>query len=284
MQGFLNIYKPSGMGSSTVVGKIKKHFHLDKVGHMGTLDPMASGILPIAVGKATRMFDYFLDKTKRYIAVFDFNYTTDTLDATGKRLTDCEKNVSLSDIQRVLPSLIGDIDQIPPAFSAKNVAGVRAYTLARKGEQVLLKPKKVHIESIECTRMLSKNIFEFDIVCGSGTYIRSIARDIATALDTVGCMTKLDRIESGKFCKANSVSLDDIMVCDDIFKYLISLDIVFDKFGKIELDAKTEKLLNGLSVRLELNDGYYFLMDNNKVIAVVEILNNTAKMKTFLKE
>lgn len=272
------------MGSSTVVAKIKKHFHLDKVGHMGTLDPMASGILPIAVGKATRMFDYFLDKTKRYIAVFDFNYTTDTLDSTGIKTADGTKKILFSDIQKILPSMLGEIDQIPPMFSAKNIGGVRAYTLARKGEQVELKPKRVYIKSIVCTREIENNVFEFDIICGSGTYIRSIARDMAQALDTVACMTFLERIESGKFLKQNSVSLDKLLDTDDCNNYLIGVDSVFDNFEKILLDNTTKRLLDGLSVHLEKKDGYYFLTENNIAIAVIEIENNNAKMKTFLKE
>lgn len=284
MQGFLNVNKPSGIGSSTVVAKIKKHFHLDKVGHMGTLDPMASGILPIAIGKATRMFDYFMDKTKRYIAVFDFNYTTDTLDATGEVTAKSEKTISLADIKNVLPDMVGDIDQIPPVYSAKNVGGVRAYTLARKGELIELSPKRVHISSIVCTRKISDNVFEFDITCGSGTYIRSIARDIAKSLSTVACMTSLDRIESGKFVKQNSVGLDTLLESNQIEKYLIGVDKVFDGFGKLKLDTKTDRLLNGLSVRLQLADGYYFLMGNNNPVAVVNVNENIAKMKTFLKE
>lgn len=284
MQGFLNVYKPSGMGSSTVVAKIKKHFHLDKIGHMGTLDPMASGILPIAVGKATRMFDYFLNKTKRYIAVFDFNYTTDTLDATGNKISVGTKKVVMSDIQKVLPAMIGDIDQIPPMYSAKNIGGVRAYTLARKGEQVELKPKQVSIKSIICTRAIEDNVFEFDITCGSGTYIRSIARDIAQALDTVACMTFLERIESGKFVIQNSVSLEKLLEADDYSNFLIGVDDIFDNFERILLDKTTERLLNGLSVRLEKKDGCYFLIDNGIAIAVIEIKNCNAKMKTFLKE
>ncbi len=284
MQGFLNVYKPSGIGSSTVVAKIKKHFHFDKVGHMGTLDPMASGILPIAIGKATRMFNYFMDKTKRYIAVFDFNYTTDTLDATGEITAKGTKIISFSDIQNVLPKMIGQIDQIPPMFSAKNVGGVRAYTLARNGENVELKAKRVIISSIICTREISKNVFEFDITCGSGTYIRSIARDIASILGTVACMTSLDRIESGKFVKQDSVGLDVLLESNQIEKYLIGIDKVFDGFGKIQLNDKTERLLNGLSVKLDVCNGNYFLMQGDIPLAVVSVNENIAKMKTYLKE
>lgn len=284
MQGFLNVYKPSGIGSSTVVAKIKKHFHIDKVGHMGTLDPMASGILPIAVGKATRMFDYFMDKTKRYIAVFDFNYTTDTLDATGVVTAKGTKTISLAEINKVIPNLVGEIDQIPPIFSAKNVGGVRAYTLARNGEKVELNAKRVYIKNIICTREISTNVFQFDITCGSGTYIRSIARDIASILGTVACMTSLDRIESGKFIKQDSVGLDVLLESNQIEKYLIDIDKVFDGFGKIQLNDMTERLLNGLIVKLDLHNGNYFLIQDDIPLAVVSVNENMAKMKTYLKE
>lgn len=283
MQGFLNVYKPSGMSSGTVVAKIKKRFHIDKIGHMGTLDPMASGILPIAIGKATRMFDYFLDKTKRYIAVFDFNYSTDTLDATGKVIKTCEKVLSKNDIDGVLNMFVGQIAQVPPMYSAKNVAGTRAYTLARLGQNVLLAPKNVIIEKIICTKTLDKNIFEFDITCGSGTYIRSLARDIAAALDTCACMTKLERIESGKFVLENSTTLDDLLKTENLSSRLIKIDDVFDAYGKIALDDKNNKLLNGLSVKINLADGNYFLCDSGEVVAVVGVSGGVGKMKTYLR-
>lgn len=284
MQGFVSVNKPSGMSSGTVVAKIKKRFHIDKIGHMGTLDPMASGVLPIAIGKATRMFDYFLNKTKRYIAIFDFNYTTDTLDATGSKTAEAKKNITISDINEVLPNLVGNVMQLPPIYSAKNVGGVRAYALARKGEDVQLTPKEVFIEKLAVTREVGKNIFEFDITCGSGTYIRSIARDVAKLLDTVACMTKLERVESGKFDIASSITLDALLESENIENYLIAVDKVFDKFGKIPLDDKTLKLLNGLSVKLNVSDGTYFLMDKANAVAVVDVCGNNAKMKTYLKE
>lgn len=284
MQGFVSVYKPSGMTSSSVVCKIKKHFHIDKIGHMGTLDPLASGILPIAIGKATRMFDYFLDKTKRYIAVFDFSYTTDTLDCTGTTLNSSKIDVSMDMLKSVLPQFEGDIMQVPPMYSAKNVGGVRAYKLARAGETVELKPKCVHIESIKCVKQIDKNIFQFDIVCGSGTYIRSLARDIASVLNTYGCMTSLERVESGKFVKETSIPLNELLENDDLTNFLIPVEKVFVSFGQITLNKSNSRLLNGISVTLDLVDGKYFLMDSGNAVAVIDVKNKVGTMQTYLKE
>lgn len=284
MQGFVSVYKPSGMSSGSVVNKIKKHFHIDKIGHMGTLDPLASGILPIAIGKATRMFDYFLNKTKRYIAVFDFTYTTDTLDSTGVVTNTSKKDVSMDMLEKVLPQFEGDIMQVPPMYSAKNVGGVRAYKLARAGASVDLKPKCIHIESIKCVKQLDKNIFQFDIVCGSGTYIRSLARDISSALNTCACMISLERIESGKFVKNNSVFLDDLLCQNDLSKFIIPIEKVFASFGQINLDKTNSRLLNGLCVSIDLMEGKYFLMENGSAVAVINVKDKVGVMQTYLKE
>ena len=149
MQGFINIYKPSGKTSNQVVVEVKKKFNINKVGHMGTLDPMAEGVLPIAIGKATRMFDYFLSKLKSYRLKMKFGISTDTLDITGNVLSTSDYMPTLNDIKKVLPTLVGNIKQTPPLYSAKNVNGVRAYKLARAGKTVELKSCDVYIKSID---------------------------------------------------------------------------------------------------------------------------------------
>ena len=161
MLGFLNIYKPSGITSNAVVQKIKKKFHIDKIGHMGTLDPLACGILPIAVGKATRLFDYSLDKKKRYTAIFDFGYSTDTLDIEGVKEKECGVIPTIEQIKSAMHKLIGEIDQIPPKYSAKCIDGKRGYQLARKGVEFELAPKKVTVLSAECLRQTDEDEFEF---------------------------------------------------------------------------------------------------------------------------
>ena len=183
--GFFNVNKPSGITSSTVVNKLKWLTGVP-CGHMGTLDPLASGVLPVGVGNATRLFDYFLEKEKEYIAEFTFGVDSDTLDSTGNLI--CGGHVpNEREIEIVLPTFFGDIMQVPPKYSAKNVNGQRGYDLARAGVEFTLPPKQVRIDGIE---LLGKskdkeNTFLFKIRCGGGTYIRSLARDIANALEQI---------------------------------------------------------------------------------------------------
>ena len=162
MQGFINVFKPSGMSSAKVVAKIKHCFKLDKVGHMGTLDPLACGILPIAIGKATRMFDYFLDKTKTYITVFKFGSTSNTLDLDGNIESNIGSVPTKEEILKILPSFLGTISQMPPQFSAKVVNGQKAYKLARNGEVVNLQPKNIIIYDFKLIEKVDSNSFKFE--------------------------------------------------------------------------------------------------------------------------
>ena len=179
--GFFNVDKPSGMTSSTVVNKCK---WLSGVpcGHMGTLDPLASGVLPVGVGNAARLFNYFLEKEKVYIAEFTFGVESDTLDSTGN-LVRGGHVPDEGEISAVLPQFFGDIMQIPPKYSAKNINGRRGYELARAGIEFELEAKKVHIYGMEVLGKVEdkEDTFRIQIRCGGGTYIRSLARDIAEA-------------------------------------------------------------------------------------------------------
>lgn len=284
MQGFLNVYKPSGMTSSKVVSSIKKKFHIDKIGHMGTLDPMACGVLPIAIGKATRMFDYFLDKTKTYIAHFDFSYTTDTLDTTGEVLEKSMRVVSENDIMTILSQFVGQISQIPPQYSAKSVNGKRAYDYARNGEYVELKPKDITIYDLKLLGKLGESEYKFLITCSSGTYIRSIVRDMAEKMNVKGCMTFLERVESGKFLKETAISLEELLESDDFDTFLIPIEKVFNQWDMIKLDDNTRKVLNGLACKFDVENGTYLLFDKNLLVAIGEVNNKLLKMTTFLKE
>lgn len=285
MIGFLNIYKPSGVTSNFVVQKIKKRFHIDKIGHMGTLDPLASGILPIAIGKATRMFDYSLNKTKRYTAIFDFGYTTDSLDITGERTSDVGYVPSREEIIQVTNKLIGEYDQVPPMFSAKNVNGVRAYDLARKGISVELKPNKITIFKLDLLEQISDYQYKFDIVCSSGTYIRAIARDLAKMLDTYACMSFLERTETGNFKIDNSIYFDDIIQSDSLEKYLISPIEAFDYFDKISIDSKAlNDLLNGKKIDYNILTKDTFVTFDNMLVGIAKKNCDYLQLETFLFE
>ena len=181
MIGIILVNKPSGMTSSNVVVKIRHISKVKRVGHLGTLDPLASGVLPICLGKATRLFDLFLQKDKSYVAHIEFGKLTDSLDIDGKVISENGKVPSREEILNVLPKFIGKISQMPPSFSSKVINGVRAYKLARLGQEVQLKPCDVTITKLELLSQINENTYEFLVGCSSGTYIRSLARDIAEA-------------------------------------------------------------------------------------------------------
>ena len=211
MNGFINVLKPVGATASDVVVCIKHIFH-EKVGHLGTLDPGASGVLPVAVGQGTKLFDFLTDKVKKYRAFFTFGKTTDTLDSYGQITETCNKLPTCMQLKAVLNDFVGDFDQLPPVYSAKSIGGVRAYKLARSGAEVKLQPRKVTIYDIELISQKSDDTFVLDITCGGGTYIRSIARDIAASLNTLAYMSGLIRLQSGCFDIDTAYTLDEIRV------------------------------------------------------------------------
>ena len=175
---------------------------------MGTLDPLASGVLPVAIGKSTRLFDYLLDKEKIYEATFAFGYMTDSLDLEGNIVERSEKIPSEEEIESALADFSGEVMQVPPAFSAKFVDGKRSYKLARKGEAVQLPPKKVVINYVRKLCKISDNEYKFEISCKGGTYIRAIARDLGRNCGSCATMTSLVRKKSGIFEIENSVSAE----------------------------------------------------------------------------
>ncbi|MGN0814056.1 MAG: tRNA pseudouridine(55) synthase TruB [Candidatus Coproplasma sp.] len=261
MNGLINVNKAAGVSSAREVAIIKR---LTKTpsGHMGTLDPMASGVLPIGIGNACRLFDYFLNKRKIYQATFEFGVGYDTLDTTGKMIESGGYVPTESEIKSVLPALCGDVMQIPPAYSAKNVNGKRAYQLARAGEEVKLEPKKVQIFRVELTRKVSSTAYEFEIECGSGTYVRSVGRDMAAALGTCATMSALVRSSSGIFSLENSVKTDELTE-ENISGYIIPTDSVLPFDSVYPEGNRAKRLFNGLSVECELADGTYKIYQQN---------------------
>ena len=285
MNGFINLYKPSGMTSAYALNKIKKLIGKKvKCGHMGTLDPMASGVLPVAIGKCTRLFDYLLDKDKKYVATFTFGYETDTLDAEGVVVKDGGKIPSYEEIVSASKSLIGEIDQIPPAYSAKNVGGTRSYVLARQGISVELKAKKVVITDIKVEKTDKENAYIFTIECKGGTYIRSICRDVAYALNTYATMTSLSRRKSGLFTIENAVLLEDINDILDIEKSLIKPEKVVNLTPLNLVESKYNDLINGRRCYIKEADGLYNVFYNDEYVGVGEILKNNLTMKAYVKD
>lgn len=281
MIGFYNVLKPTGVSSGFVVNKIKRITN-EKVGHLGTLDPSASGVLSIAVGKATKFFDYFLNKDKEYVALAKFGVLTDTLDSDGTVIEKDNVNVSLQDIEKIISKMCGEILQIPPIFSSKNVNGERAYDLARQGKDVVLEPKKVQIYSMKVEKMHQNNLFRLKIHCSSGTYVRSIVRDIAKELGTNATTVCIIRTASGKFKINESVTLDDI--AENKEKHLIKINSILN-LPEIELDEKQAKdLFSGKEILLDKDDGEYLSFYKSEEFSVLKVENKKAINKIYLSK
>jgi len=208
--GFLCINKPTGMTSFEVVAAVRRALGIKHVGHLGTIDKAGAGVLPIAVGRATRFFDYFLTKNKEYIAYFRFGKETDTLDSYGKITKEDCRIISKAELERAAKTFIGESMQEPPQFSAVKVDGKRASDRAITGEEVELKKRKINIFSFDVIEEIQTNLFAVKISCSAGTYIRSIVRDIAKKLGTCGTMIAIIRTKSGSFCIENSILVDDV--------------------------------------------------------------------------
>ena len=281
--GFFNVNKPSGLVSSAVVNKCKWLTGVP-CGHMGTLDPLACGVLPVGVGNAARLFDYFLQKDKEYVAKFTFGVTSDTLDSTGE-LVHGGRIPSEEEIIQVLPSLVGDVMQMPPKYSAKSVNGKRGYELARAGIDFELQAKKVRIDEINLLGQEDEQSFLFKIRCGGGTYIRSIARDMAETLDTHAVMSALQRTQSGVFTLENAVDFsvfEQDLSIDELEKYLIPTQAVLPYPSVCLEGKKAEKIVNGQILDVDVQDGLYKLFVNSRFYGIAQIEQGKAKAKTKL--
>lgn len=270
------------MSSAYAVGGVKKKLNCP-CGHMGTLDPMAQGVLPVGVGKASRLFQYLLDKQKTYVARFVFGKTTDTLDVTGNVTATTSVIPNIEDIESVLNKFIGEIDQIPPKYSAKCIDGKRGYQLARKGVEFELEPKKVTILDIRCLAQTAENEFEFEIDCKGGTYIRSLARDIALECGSLGVMSRLDRTKAGIFDYTNGVCIQEFMDCNDVQKYIIPAEQAVN-FPKAVLSNKqATRILNGLFDDLGLEDGLYRVYNEQEFWGVGTATNGVLRINAYVR-
>ncbi|MDE6412249.1 MAG: tRNA pseudouridine(55) synthase TruB [Clostridia bacterium] len=276
MTGFINIKKETGVSSAFVVNKIKR-LAKTPAGHMGTLDPLASGVLPVGVGNACRLFDYFSDKRKTYLARFRFGVTTETLDNEGEKVFKGEVPTE-KEILSALPALTGKISQIPPAYSAKSVNGVRSYALARAGKEVELAPKEVEIFSFRLTEQTAPDEFSFEIICGSGTYIRALARDLAKKLNTYAYMSKLERTASGVFTIESAVALDKL-TAENLNEFLIPTEEVLPY---PVLNLESPRVFNGLQERVSEKDGLYKLYRSGEFYGIASVKDGLCKAEKKL--
>lgn len=211
MDGFLNINKPLGRTSSDIVVFVRKRLPRGvRVGHGGTLDPEASGVLPVCVGGAARLFDYIIDKEKTYVATLKLGVVTDTQDATGETVEENPVNATSDDIRAVLPEFVGEIEQIPPMYSAIKKDGKRLYQLARKGETVDIPARKCVVHGIELLDDIGDNKYILRIRCGKGVYIRTLCHDIGARLGCGGHMATLERVAAGAFRIEDALTLEQL--------------------------------------------------------------------------
>lgn len=279
--GFLNIYKPKGMTSHDVISRLRKITKIKQIGHTGTLDPFAEGVLPVCIGKSTRLIEY-LEEDKEYLATIQFGLETDTYDLEGTILKTYDKKISKKDLKNSLRSFEGEIEQVPPIYSAIKVDGKKLYEYARKGLEVEIKPRRVFISRIE--------LIDFDenaqnakvlIACSKGTYIRSIAYDLGRTLECGACLTGLVRTQSGQFNLKNSVALDELHDVSDIISNIINpLDVMtLPKY--IMNEQEKERVIHGMSLtnKSNINSDIVFLVYSGKIYAIGMVDTNRILVK-----
>ena len=249
--GIINVNKPAGWTSQDVCSKLRHVLHIRKIGHTGTLDPMATGVLPVCVGKATRIIEYYDRDAKSYHASMKLGITTDTLDITGKVLeTAGYSNISEKAVREAFKAYTGHVEQIPPKYSALKIDGKRAYDLAREGKAFEIRPRMIFIYENSVTRFdPEEGEIEFDVRCSKGTYIRTICDDIGKRLGCGATMTALTRTASGYFRLEDSYTVEEIINEEDpLNTMLIPADITLEKLGKVALnDNRITAFMNGNS-------------------------------------
>lgn len=278
--GFLNIYKPVGMTSHDVVAVLRRITKIKQIGHTGTLDPFAQGVLPVCIGKATRLIEYLPDD-KEYIATVQFGSATTTYDVEGEVTFTSDKKISAIDID--LKPFEGEIEQFPPIYSAIKVNGKKLYEYAREGKDVEIKPRNVTIEKIELKNFNEQTQqAEILIKCSKGTYIRSIAHDLGQNLGVGAHLIKLVRTQAGKFRVENSVQLDGINVKENLINPLRMFDLPILGVN----DEELERIRHGVSIEtpqnsivLTSNDRFVVLEYNDYVVAIGMINGKTIKAK-----
>ncbi len=256
MDGVIVINKPQGMSSHDVVVKLRQIFNTKKIGHTGTLDPIATGVLVLCVNRATKLVQYLTCDDKTYEVTMKFGVKTDTGDRTGNIIKLCKKKLNISGVDEVLGKFIGKQTQIPPMYSAIKVKGKKLYEYAREGKVIWRDPREIEVYDIWDAYILG-NILKFTIHCSKGTYIRTICEDIAKELGTVGTMLELNRIQAGQFSIDQAVNIED--ASDE---NLINLEDLFDN----EVIIKKDELfgfINGLPIYYNLPNGMYRLYTDN---------------------
>ena len=296
ISGWIILDKQVGISSRTAVTKISKILNLKKVGHAGTLDPLASGVLPIAIGEATKVISFMQDKKKNYSFIIKWGESTETDDLEGAILERSEVRPDMEQIKSIIPMFIGQVFQKPPIYSAIKINGQRSYKLARKNIEVNHEFRKVVIYDLVLKKIINKDTAEFEVKCGKGTYVRSLAKDLAEKLNTKGHVIQLRRLSVGNFEEKDTILIDftkEIIHSPMIFNKILPIETVLDDIPALVLN-KTEARQIKQGQKLELNslesiDNFLkrnpnynkfekvYAIENNYPIALIKIYEGIVK-------
>lgn len=279
MDGLIIINKPKSYTSHDIVNVVRKKLNIKKVGHTGTLDPNATGVLPILIGTGTKISKYLVEHEKTYIATLVLGKKTDTGDSEGNIIEEDNNfvNSNKEKIENVLKSFIGKQNQTPPIYSAIKVGGKKFYEYAREGKSVDIKPREIEISEIALENYNDKDEIVFKVTCSKGTYIRTLCEDIAKRLGTVGYMKELQRTKVNEFDIKDAITLEDLDNVN-IEDKIISIEKLFINNEKIDLNnRKLELFLNGVQLTHDLNDGVYRIYNNNNFIGLGTVKDKLLK-------
>ena len=257
--GILVIDKPAGWTSHDVVAKLRGILHVKRIGHAGTLDPMATGVLPVFVGRATRAVEFAAEREKEYIAGLRLGVVTDTQDCTGTTLETHPVEVTRDQVEAILDRFRGDLQQIPPLYSAVKKNGRKLYELARRGVEVERQPRPVTIHQLELLDQVSPTDYTLRVLCSKGTYVRTLCHDMGQALGCGGTLFSLRRTRSAGFTLEDAVTLEDVAAAADPAALLLPVDAYFSGYPILQLQtgAEEKRIRNGNSLTLDGPDGTY---------------------------
>lgn len=290
MQGILNVYKDIGMTSFDVIAKLRKILNEKRIGHTGTLDPNATGVLPICIGNDTKLVQYILNEKKQYIAKIKLGIKTNTGDITGNVIEQKDvTEITQLDLDNVKRTFVGKIYQIPPMYSAIKVNGRKLYELAREGKEIAREKRLIEIYDIS-TLIYDKNnqVLSMVVDCSKGTYIRTLAEDISVFLGNIGTLIFLERTRNGVFLKENSYSLADIekhMNNNSIKDIFCDVEHIFSSYQSIDIEAeRLHYYINGVKISIEAHNGIFKVYCNNSFTGLGEVKNGLLKRKYVIEQ
>ena len=281
INGWLNVCKEEGYSSNHVIRELKKKFNVKKIGHYGTLDPLASGVLPVALGEATKTINFINYDHKAYSFIINWGKETDTCDSEGKVIEETDKRPTKLGINTAIKKYFtGKVSQQPPLFSAIKIDGQRAYDLARKNIKFEIKSRNIVIFKFKLLETKSRNNSKFYMSCGPGTYIRSIARDLARKLGSLGYASNIIRLENSHFDISNAIKFEKLMQLNekDLKSILLPIDFVLSNIGEIKLEKKYSDMLKDGKVVLmnkynneDFNNNFFKIKNNTKLISIANL-------------